>query len=69
MDKHVQISRDPFARHDVVRRVVDKHDRRDCDWCGREGAKYQYGIWPDDGGPMYENKVFCCKGCHDSYGD
>jgi hypothetical protein len=47
MSDWVQIGRDPFARHDIVRRLVDA-DGTTCSWCGRvrRGGK---AIHPDDG--------------------
>jgi hypothetical protein len=64
----VQTARDPFARHDVIRRTEDA--RQGCAWCGqrRSGDRlYRYGIW-SDGGPMsWQDELFCSVGCMRSY--
>jgi len=59
-----QISRDPFARLDVVRRVVRSDNT--CAWCGQKG-KFQYGMWPDDGKPHFNKKMFCSVDCYRMY--
>ena len=65
--KDVQISRDPFARHDVVRRVVDT---KPCSWCGHD-AKFQYSVVADGINitPYYGHRVFCNIICWRSYND
>lgn len=61
------ISRDPFARQDVIRMTI--HTQDDCKLCGqnRHGHLFQYGIWPDDKEPDFEREFFCSKPCHDQY--
>ena len=78
----VGISRDPFARHDIVRRVVQTH--ASCTWCGGKrtvGSNtparrvtlglYEYGTERDDRpgerNVNWHTGLFCCKSCHDSY--
>ena len=76
-----QISRDPFARTTLVRRIyTDDLVGAKCDWCGnpRKGHKgylahlFQYGT-ENDGinqsyiGPHWHKGLFCSKSCHDSY--
>ena len=73
--KHVSVRRDGFARHELVRQTVETN--KTCDWCGsrrvRQGKKldkmYQYGTEQDSrpGRIDWENQVFCCIGCHDTY--
>lgn len=69
MENVVQINRDPFARHDIVRRVVQTHSS--CTWCGSKqsgGGLFEYGTQPDDNGRVNWHKgLFCSKSCHDSY--
>ena len=61
------ISRDPFARSTLVRRVV--HTKKTCDWCGQNdrGRLFVYADKPDSGRVREHRGEFCCKGCHDSY--
>lgn len=70
----VQVRRDSFARHDVVRRTVESSGT--CKWCGgkrqRKGTPvnrlFEYGINRDDRNrDEWEGKLFCSKSCHDSY--
>lgn len=71
-----QVSRDPFARTELVRRQIsiDHSIDRSCSWCGavrhgRGGHKYlSIYATQSDGGRTSEHKgAFCCKSCHDSY--
>ena len=63
------ISRDPFARQELHRATLKT--TKTCDWCGstrKHGILYRYDIHTD-GGTKYEgSRLFCCKGCHDTYG-
>ena len=46
-DNYVSISRDPFAREELVRRVI--HTEKTCDWCGNNchNRLFEYGIESD----------------------
>jgi len=47
-ERYVVIGREPFARIDRVRRVVE--NKKGCFWCGqkRKGDKlFAYGVWRD----------------------
>lgn len=65
------IGRDPFARHDVIRRRVDDLSGG-CDWCGSlspKGKLYQYGTEPDANPSrrsFFAGK-FCSRGCCKTY--
>ena len=64
----VVISRDPFARHNVIRRTVET--TAGCAWCGnrrRSGRLFQYGIDPDGGQRSWDRESFCGKTCRDAY--
>ena len=66
----VTISRDPFAREELVRQTVASQSG--CDWCGqhRKGGKlFQYGTDRDDRPyrPNWHKGLFCSKPCHDDY--
>ena len=65
--KEVQVSRNPFARHDVMRRVVET---KPCAWCGHD-AKFQYGVLLDGIETLayYGRHVFCNIICWRSYND
>jgi len=60
-----EISRDPYARVDFVRRLVDKDDRKDCDWCGSAPGRFEYGYWEDgiNKKPVWLKGAYCCVGC------
>lgn len=62
------ISRDVFARMDVVRETVTKPDRKPCAWCGQL-ARFRYGVQPDSisGRVSWYDKMFCSVGCLRSY--
>lgn len=53
------ISRDPFARVEVVRR---SERGGTCAWCGRE-ARYRYGTQSDAGRTDWQVRRFCSIGC------
>lgn len=71
--KVVQISRDPFARTTLVRRVVATTST--CNWCGgqrigqRIGQRlFEYGTERDDRSrPDWHKGLYCSKECHDVY--
>ena len=68
------VSRDPFARTELHRRLECRHGEG-CDWCG--GRRQHKGVttWnlfryytETDSGRRHEHKgLFCCKSCHDAY--
>lgn len=63
----VQVSRDPFARSCVVRRVVPKDERGECRWCDRPG-KFEYGVEDDGFRPAHWSKGhFCSIDCYRTY--
>jgi hypothetical protein len=64
------LSRDPFARADVVRRSTTPGAC--CAWCGKAGARYQYDVDVDGRSRAFERRpfsifeparVFCSVGC------
>lgn len=67
------ISRDPFARTEVHRRLEVGHNG--CDWCGAQRTHKGATTWnlfryytETDGGRRHDHKgLFCSKSCHDSY--
>ena len=63
--KFVTISRDAFARHDVVRTKCGPGES--CHWCGQP-ARFEYGIWWDDRrAPDWALGAYCSIGCYRSY--
>lgn len=67
-----RISRDPFSRSALVRRLVADSDG--CSECGnkRNGKLFQYGTERDGIsrsyiGPHWHKGFSCSKGCHDAY--
>jgi hypothetical protein len=64
----VQIARDPFARHDVIRRKESaRHGRT---WCGqkRKGCTlFRYGVWSDGGRQHWQDELFCSVRCMRSW--
>jgi hypothetical protein len=73
------ISRDPFARRNVVRETVrldSETANTTCAWCGQVKTRpsghtflYRYG-WDDDQGPRQssmQTKMFCSRSCERSY--
>ena len=61
----VSISRDPFARMDVVRETVAKHDRKPCAWCGMRPGRFRYGVHHDGvrTRPEIGHRAYCCADC------
>jgi len=64
--KTTQISHDGFARVSMLRCSAGKGE---CEWCGRNGRRFQYGIERDGirVGVAWDGRYFCSKGCRDSY--
>lgn len=60
----VTISRDPFARAEVVRTKVGAGS---CSWCGTVRRLWQYGTEVDTGHYSAHRGQFCSKSCHDDY--
>lgn len=65
------ISRDPFARTELHRTVIDQTTiNHACDWCGQRPKAhrlFQYYTESDGGRRFYEKGHFCCKPCRDAY--
>ena len=65
----VQIARDSFARHDVIRRQ-EPAVTGGCAWCGghnRNGTLFRYGVWNDGGRQHWQDELFCSVRCMRSY--
>jgi hypothetical protein len=70
MSDFVQIARDPFARHDVIRRQEQPGQLQRCAWCGNRNHNdklYRYGVWEDGGRVRFQRELFCSVGCMRSY--
>jgi len=70
------VSRDPFARTELVRRTVLLPTRgshphgRTCAWCGGTSARrrlFCYEVWHDGGRTDAIPGYFCSVGCMRSY--
>jgi hypothetical protein len=69
------ISRDPFARTELVRERIYWPDPLYCAFCGRipETPKtgdrylYRYGTAHDSGRTDWHTGHYCSKGCHDAF--
>ncbi len=69
------ISRDPFARTELVRERVYWPDPLHCPYCGtipetpKTGDRYlyRYGTAHDAGRTDWHRGLYCSKGCHDAY--
>lgn len=61
------LSRDPFARHNVIKQTVEGKECDNCGQPGKNGKLFQYGIDPDAGKKSFSKGKFCSKGCHNSY--
>lgn len=67
------ISRDPFARQEIVRRVIHPPEYdKGCDWCGgfaKRSGLFEYGIERDDkpGRVAPISGKFCSISCLRSY--
>lgn len=75
-NKIVTISRDPFARQEIVRkRVHNATFVKGCYWCGRlrhtpsgDVVMFQYGTQDDASGRInWHTGYFCSIGCHNAY--
>jgi hypothetical protein len=69
MSAFVQIARDPFARHDVIRRQ-EAPGAGGCACCrghNHNGKLWRYGIWSDGGRQHWQGELFCSVGCMRSY--
>jgi len=62
----VTISRDPFAREDLIRVKADVIGS--CAWCGRKG-KFRYGVWRDGirTRPEFDSHLFCSVSCYRTF--
>ena len=70
----IQISRDPFARTELVRHKVTTALNCTCLWCGQKRKKdvlFEYGTERDDRpgehNVAWHKGLFCSKSCHNSY--
>ena len=65
MTRIIAISRDPFARRDVVRETVAKRDRKPCAWCGSRPGRFRYGAHADGicTRPELSRRAYCCADC------
>jgi hypothetical protein len=68
------INRDPFARTELHRRVVNSHTfmQIECSWCGqprlgKPKTLFQFYTETDAGRQHVHKGLFCSKSCHDSY--
>ena len=65
------VSRDPFARTELRRYVVDGDLRRPCRQCGRAKARFVYFVERDDRAAKiprpYQAGVFCGISCFRDY--
>jgi hypothetical protein len=64
------LSRDPFARTEIVRQTVIAPGVS-CAWCGQTRGDtlrlYAYHTATDGGRLALHKGLFCSKPCHDSY--
>ncbi len=63
------ISRDPFAREELHKEVIDDYGNT-CSWCGirrKDGKLFVYYTERDSGVRRTHNGSFCSKSCHDAY--
>jgi len=69
MTRITVISRDPFARMDIIRETVPASERGECTECGQP-AHYRYGTEPDSitVRRYIVGKLFCSIGCARAYG-
>ena len=68
MENIITISHDGSGRFEVVRRLLDKTEMCDCQWCGNR-AKFEYGIWYDgiNTKPSMDGIGFCSIRCRNTY--
>lgn len=65
---HTEVRHDAFARESLVRSF--QPEAGECDWCGRKGSTYRFGIQRDDrldGRVNWIRGRFCSKSCMESY--
>lgn len=76
MPNLIQVSRDPFARYDILRECVPAKDLQpgqNCAWCGnrrRAGGLFRYYVNHDGNNrnePLCDGKLFCGKSCMGAY--
>lgn len=68
----VSISRDPFARQEIVRTASPDYGGKGCRGCGNtrpSGRLFAYGTRPDSmsGQIHWHTGLFCSKSCHDIF--
>lgn len=65
------VSRDPFARTELRRYVIEGDLRRPCRNCGKANARFVYFTDADGAGRRiprpYQIGVFCSISCHRDY--
>lgn len=66
--KRVTISHDPFARESTVREKINRHEHKECAWCGRP-ARFRYGTERDDSPrrATVNPRPFCSRSCARDY--
>lgn len=62
----VTVSRDPFARTELVRETVPVGARSPCWWCGQPG-RFTYSTETDGGRTYPHPGVFCSVYCFRTY--
>jgi hypothetical protein len=76
MENITHISRDPFAREEIIRmRVPIVFNGASCSFCGqvkhsgkaRNPYLFQYGIERDSGARAWSKGLFCSIGCYRLY--
>jgi hypothetical protein len=71
-NSYVSVYRDPFARFDVVRKIVD--EGQSCAWCSgkrKNGTLFLYGVQMDSirNGVSWDRRGFCSFACRKAYHD
>ena len=70
------ISRDPFARVELIREIVHLGELTGptCEWCGCAGkfnksgrTLFRYSYEDDSGRRHFNEKLFCCVSCFRAY--
>jgi hypothetical protein len=64
---YVSISRDPFAREEIVRELVPT--RAGCAWCGNNNRNrlFRYGVETDSGRQHWDSECFDSIQCRNNY--
>lgn len=73
MSDLIRLSRDPFARTQIIR--MTEITNKTCSWCGNKRMKkgkilnklFYYGIEHDSGHTFWDRIPFCSIGCRNSY--